>query len=171
LELARLTAERPASRITLALLEAARLAGENDGANSRGQGALADAQARLEQYQRDATRLRSRRRPGTVLPPPNVPSNRAPHPAPLVGNAAGRAQSAYLERGTLLCLLGDRAASKPSCTSTKATSSWSKGQDVAIAMDHLPGQSFTGRVVEIAGSIWTSCARAAAAGDLPARTD
>ncbi len=131
LELARLTSERDQQQLYLANLEARRLHGSIDGSQiPTARAALADLDERLAQVTRDAQRLTlAAPVDGTVLPAPNVLDDSSETLA-----LAHWSGTPLDERNTGRCSTPERCcawsatrtSSKPSCTSTKTTSSWCK---------------------------------------------
>jgi len=178
LDVARLTSERDRQQLYLNNLEAQRLQGIADGAQlPAAKAALADILERLEQVERDAARL-SIVAPaaGSVLPPPNRPSL-APSgdsleswsDVPMIDRNLGT----YLERGTLLCLVGDPARFEAVLHVEQTDIELvAIGQSVRMVLDHQPTEVLAGRVVEIAKlDLKVMPRELAAARDLPARTD
>jgi putative peptide zinc metalloprotease protein len=178
LEVARLTSQRDLQRLYLADLEARRLQGAIDGSQiPAAKATLADAEQQLEQYQLDAAQLKLVAPiDGTLLPPPNIP--RKPRAADKLDRWAGapldpQNRGSYLERGTLLCLVGDPAAFEADLHVEQTDIELVQvGQRVRLVLDHLPGDAFWGQIVELAKLDLAVMPRElAAAGDLPARTD
>jgi putative peptide zinc metalloprotease protein len=178
LEVAKLTQERDTQRLYLANLEARRLQGGIDGAKiPAAQAALADAQTRLEQLQRDAARLTiTAPVSGTVLPPPELPAESSD--SAKLGRWSGtpleqRNLGSFLETGTLVCLVGDERHFEAILHIDESDVELVRdGQGVRIRLDHMPGETYTGRIVEIAKLDLKVMPRGlAAAGDLPSRTD
>lgn len=178
MDVARLTSQRDQQRLYLANLETRRLEGGIDGAQiPAAKAALTDAEGRLEQVERDATRLTiTAPLSGTVLPPPKLPresdeSGRLAHwsGTPLEQRNLG----CYLETGTLVALVGDPRRFEAILHIDESDVELVRpGQRVQIALDHMPGQTYSGRVVEIAQlDLEVMPPQLAAAGDLPARTD
>jgi putative peptide zinc metalloprotease protein len=178
LELAQLTSQRDRQRLYLANLEARHLQGSIDSAEiPAARAALADVQSRLDARLRDAQRL-SLTAPaaGTVLPPPALPPE--PPESDTLGRWSGtplleRNLGALLETGTLVCLVGDpRRFEAILHVDESDVELVVPGQSVAIRLDSLPGETYRGRVVEIARlDVDVMPRELAAAGDVPARTD
>jgi putative peptide zinc metalloprotease protein len=178
LDVVRLTSERDRQQLLLKNLEARRLQGGADGAELPAvQATLVDLERRLEQVTRDAERL-TLVAPiaGTVLPPPNLP------PQPLEPRALPRWSGtpleqrnlgATLETGTLACLVGNPQQFEAILhLDEHDVELVQAGQQVQVALDLLPGETFAGSVVEIAKLDLDVMPRELAAiGDLPARTD
>jgi putative peptide zinc metalloprotease protein len=178
LEVAKLTQERDTQRLYLANLEARRLQGGIDGAKiPAARAALADAQTRLEQLQRDAARLTiTAPVSGTVLPPPELPAETSD--SATLGRWSGtpleqRNLGSFLETGTLICLVGDERRFEAILHIDENDVELVRdGQGVRIRLDHMPGETYSGRIVEIAKLDLEVMPRGlAAAGDLPSRTD
>ncbi len=178
MELAKLTSQRDEQRLYLADLEARRLQGVVDGAQiPAATAALADARERLEQLERDAARLTIvAPLSGTVLPPPSLP--RKPPVADKLDRWSGmpfdeRNRGTFLETGTLLCLVGDPARFEAVLHVEQTDIELVQtGQRVRVMLDHLPGEVFSGTVVEIAKLDLAVMPRElSAAGDLPSRVD
>ncbi len=178
IEVSKLTSERDRQRLFLADLEARRLHGEANGSQvPAAKASLADAQQRLDQLQQDAERLTIvAPRGGTVLPPPNLP--RKPRVTDKLDKWSGlpfeeRNKGAYLDVGTLLCLVGDPARFEAVLHVEQTDIELVQpGQPTRIVLDTLPGDVFSGEVAEIAKLDLKLMPRVlAAAGDLPSRTD
>jgi putative peptide zinc metalloprotease protein len=178
LDVVKLTADRDRQRLLLKNLEARRLQGSDEGTELPATRAtLVDIERRLEQVTRDAERL-TLVSPiaGTVLPPPNLPPEKfdpraLPHwtGAPLEERNLGTT----LESGTLVCLVGNpREFEAILHLDEHDVELVQNGQQVHIALDHLPGETLSGSVVEIAKLDLDVMPRELAAlGELPARTD
>ncbi len=178
LEVARLTSERDRQQLYLDNLKARQLQGVADGNQLPAAiAALADVTERLKQLERDAARLAIvSPMAGTVLPPPNRPRQLSKSEAldtwsdvPLNPRNLG----AYLERGTLLCLVGD-AARFEAVVHVEQTDIElvAIGQPVRVVLDHHPAEVLQGRVVEIGKvDLKVMPRELAAARDLPALTD
>jgi multidrug efflux pump subunit AcrA (membrane-fusion protein) len=177
-DVARLAAERDSLRLFLTDLEARRLHGSIDGAQIPStRAALADADERLEQLERDAERLTIvAPKSGTVLPPPSVPRKRrnadrldAWSGMPLDARNLG----SYLERGTLLCLIGDPSRFEAVLHVEQSDIELvQEGQPVRMRLDHIPDSVFHGTVTEIARlDLKVMPRELVAADDLPSRTD
>lgn len=178
MDLARLTSDRDRQRLFLANLEARRLQGGIDGAQiPAAKAALADAEQQLEQVMRDAARLTlTAPVSGSVLPPPELPPDA--DDSGTLPNWSGspleeRNLGSYLETGTLVCLVGHPQRFEAILHVDESDVELVRpGQAVRIALDHMPGETYSGRVVEIARLDLEVMPRGlAAAGDLPARTD
>jgi len=178
LEIAELTSQRDRQRLFLANLEAQRLQGVTDGAQvPAARTALADLDQRLVQLEHDASRL-SIVAPadGVVLPPPNVPreSSETDKLTTWTGTPLEeRNLGAYLQTGTLVCLIGDPhetgAVLHVPQTDIELVE---PGQAARIVLDHLPGQVFHGSVTDTAKlDLKVMPRELAAAGDLPSRAD
>ena len=178
LDVARLTSERDRQQLYLDNLEAQRLQGVADGKQlPAARAALADVTDRLKQVERDAARL-SIVSPtaGTVLPPPNRPRQ-------LPGSDTldtwldvplnQRNLGAYLERGTLLCLVGDAARFEAVLhVEQNDIELVAIGQPVRVVLDHQPSEVWQGHVVEIGKvDLKVMPRELAAARDLPALSD
>ncbi len=178
LDVARLTSERDRQQLYLDNLESQRLQGVSDGAQlPAAKAELADIIGRLSQVERDATRL-SIVAPiaGTVLPPPNRPRS------PVSGDTLNtwsdvpmidRNLGTYLDRGTLLCLVGQPGRFEAVLHVEQSDIELvANGQPVRMVLDHRPGEVLEGRVVEIAKvDLKVMPRELAAARDVPARTD
>jgi putative peptide zinc metalloprotease protein len=178
IELAKLTAECHENERYLAGLEARRLQGTVSGAQiPAAKAALADSQERLAQLRHDANQLVIVAPiSGTVLPPPNVP--RKAVSSDMLDRWSGTPLDepnlgAYLDRGTLLCLVGDPNRFEAVLHVQQGDIDLVQpGQHVRMMLDHLPGQVVTGVVAEIARlDLKVMPRELSAAGDLPARTD
>jgi putative peptide zinc metalloprotease protein len=178
LELARLASDRDRQQRYLKNLEAQRLEGTIDGAQiPAAAAALADAEGRLAQFRKDAARLTiTAPADGTVLPPPAAPQEKREtgtlprwSGTPLEQRNLG----SFLETGTLLCLVGDPERFEAILhVDEDDVELVGAGQEVTIALDHRPGETFRGKIVEVARLDLDVMPRhLAAAGDLPARTD
>ena len=178
LDVARLTSERDRQQLYLDNLEAQRLQGVAGGAQlPAAKAALADITARLEQVERDAARL-SIVAPaaGSVLPPPNRP-RLAPSgdtldtwsDVPLNERNLGT----YLDRGSLVCLVGDPARFEAVVHVEQSDIELvAIGQPVRLVLDHRPAEVVEGRVMEIAKlDLKVMPRELATAHDLPAHTD
>jgi putative peptide zinc metalloprotease protein len=178
LEIAELTSQRDRQRLFLANLEAQRLQGVVDGAQvPAARTALADLDQRLTQLERDAARL-SLVAPvdGVVLPPPNVP--RESDGGGKLGTWTGtpleeRNLGAYLQTGTLVCLVGDPRKTEAVLHVPQTDIELVEpGQSARMVLDHLPGQVFQGSVTDTAKlDLKVMPRELAAAGDLPSRAD
>ena len=178
LELAKLTSERDRARLYLANLQARHLQGSiSSGEIPAAKAALVDAQARLDQRQRDAERLAlTAPATGTILPPPAIPAE--PPESATLARWSGtpideRNLGAFLETGTLVCLVGDERGFEAILHVDESDVELvAPGQAVRIRLDSLPGETYAGRVMEIARLDLDVMPRElAAAGDVPARTD
>jgi len=178
LDLARLTSERDGQKLAVANLEAGRLQGGIDGAEiPAARAALADLEARLAQVTRDAQRLvLVAPIAGTVLPPPNVVEHASDRHA-LAGWSGTpldeKNRGAYLETGTLVCLVGEPDAFEAIVhVDENDVELVAAGQAVSLRLDHLPAETFTGTVTDVSKLDLDVMPRElAAAGDLPARKD
>jgi putative peptide zinc metalloprotease protein len=177
LELARLISDRDRQERYLKNLESQRLEGSVDGAQiPAAAAALADAKGRLAQFQNDAARLAlTAPVDGTVLPPPEVPRDDDSATLPRWSGTPleTRNLGSFLETGTLVCLLGDPERFEAILhVDEDDVELVGAGQEVTIAFDHRPGETFAGKIVEIARlDLEVMPRHLAAAGDLPARTD
>ncbi len=177
-DLARLTAHRNQQQQYLTDLEARRLQGAIDGSQiPPATAALADAEIRLAQLKRDAERLTlTAPISGVVLPPPALP--RKPRAAGMLDRWSGvplddRNRGAYLDVGTLVCLVGDPNRFEAILHVEQSDIELvADGQHVRMTLDHLPGAILSGTVVEIARlDLDVMPEELAASGDLPSRTD
>jgi putative peptide zinc metalloprotease protein len=178
LEVAKLRGERDQQRLHLKNLDSQRLQGLIDGSQIPSATAtLADLDERLKQLERDAAELALvAPRAGNVLAPPIVPrddkkSDSLPHwtGAPLDLQNAG----SYLERGALVCLIGDPNRFEAILHVDQADVELVRdGQQVRMTLDSLPGDTFWGTVVDVARlDLKVMPRELAAAGDVPSRTD
>jgi putative peptide zinc metalloprotease protein len=178
LQVSKLRGERDQQRLHLKNLESQRLQGLIDGSQiPSATAALADLDERLKQLERDAAELTLvAPRAGSVLAPPIVPrdetrSDSLPHwtGTPLDPQNA----LSYLERGTLVCLIGDPARFEAILHVDQADVELVRdGQQVRMTLDSLPGETFWGTVVDIARlDLKVMPRELAAAGDVPSRTD
>lgn len=117
--------------------------------------ALADAQNRLGQRERDLERLSvSASRSGVVLPPQVVPPTR--HSGGQLPSWTGtpldaRNQGAYLPIGTLVGWVGDpHAFEAVALVDEEDVERVVEGQQVTMQVAIWPGKSFSGRIVEVA---------------------
>jgi hypothetical protein len=162
----------------VAHLAAARLQGVAGGTGvPAAQAALADLEEQLAQVTRDAKRL-TLVAPvdGTVLPPANVPAGT--NASDILPRWSGtpldkRNQSAYLQTGEMLCLVGDPGKFDAILHVDESDVELVRvGQRVHVMPDHTPGQSYAGTLIEIARlDLEVMPRELAAAGDLPASTD
>lgn len=178
LELARLTSQRDAQRLFLENLEARRLQGDIDGAQiPAARAALADVQTQLDQRAGDARQLTLiAPADGTVLPPPKVPAE--PRDAATLPSWSGtpldaRNLGSFLETGTLVCLVGNERRLEAILHVDEADVELVRaGQTVEVRLDHQPGETYSGQIVELAKlDLEVMPPGLTAAGDLPARTD
>ncbi len=117
--------------------------------------ALADLEARLQQRQQDREGL-TLRAPcdGIVLPPPlatvasrNPRQLHAWHGSPLDAQNSG----AFLEKGTLYCMVGPPAGLEAFIVIDHADVNFvNEGQSVRLQVEEAPGSVFTGAIVELA---------------------
>lgn len=177
-ELAALTSQRDQQQLLIANLEARRLQGGESGAElPAAQAALVDLQRRLQQATLDARRLTLiSSTAGSVLPPPNVPREPAePRALPRWSGTPLDRQNlgAHLETGTLVGLVGDPQRFEAILhVGENDVELVRPGQSVALVLDHLPGETLQGEVVEIASlDLEVMPRELAAAGDLPGKSD
>jgi putative peptide zinc metalloprotease protein len=177
-ELAKLRSERDQQKLFIANLQARRLQGGKAGAElPAAEAALTDLERRLEQATRDAERLTLvAGRTGSVLPPPNTP--REPLQPQLLPRWTGTPLDpanvgAYLETGTLVCLVGEPGQFEAILhVDENDVELVQSGQTVRLLLEHLPGETLSGEVVEIARlDLEVMPRELAAAGALPAKTD
>ncbi len=178
MEVARLASDRDRQKLLVANLEARQLQGGTTGAElPAAKATLGDLERRLEQVERDATRL-TLRAPiaGTVLPPPNVP--REPAETRELPTWSGtpldeRNLGTTLETGTLACLVGDPNRFEAILhVDEDDVELVQEGQRVQVRLDHLPGETIAGTVTEIAKlDLEVMPRELAAAGDLPSESD
>jgi putative peptide zinc metalloprotease protein len=177
-EVARLTSDRDRQRVFLANLEARRLQGIVDGSQvPAAVAALADANARLAQFSRDAASLTIVAPvAGVVLPAPGIA--RPSHVTDKLDRWSGtpldtRNFGSYLEAGTLLCYIGDPKRFEAVLHVAQSEIELvALGQRVRVQLDHRPGEIFWGTITEVAKRDLEDMPRQlAAAGDLPTRTD
>jgi putative peptide zinc metalloprotease protein len=114
---------------------------------------LADVEKRLQQRQQDYERLVLKAPcAGTVLPAPwrERPSREVSHT--WLGNPLDeRNRGAYLETGTLLCLIGNPTLLHATLVVDQADIALVKnGQRVRVQLDQLPGSYLEGTVTELA---------------------
>jgi putative peptide zinc metalloprotease protein len=178
LDVARLTADRDRQQLLLKNLEARRLQGSDEGTElPAARATLIDIQRRLEQVSRDAERLTLiAPSAGTVLPPPNLPAEKFdPRALPRWTGTPleERNLGTTLESGTLACLVGNPHQFEAILhLDEHDVELVQSGQPVQIILDHLPGETLAGSVVEIAKLDLDVMPRELAAlGELPARTD
>jgi putative peptide zinc metalloprotease protein len=138
--------------------------------------ALADLETRLAERRRDLDRLAlTAPQNGTVLPPHRQPRQTAPGDLPTWTNTPldPRNRGAYLETGTVVCLVGDPARLEATLVIDQADIDLIRvGQKVQIHFDELPSQSLSGAIASI-GELDLKVAprELAIAGDLPSRID
>jgi putative peptide zinc metalloprotease protein len=178
LEVARLRGERDRQKVYLKNLESQRLQGVIDGSQiPTATATLAELDKRLAQLERDADELMLRAsRAGTVLPPPAVPrKQKSTEELPRWTGTPLDAinQGSYLERGTLVCLVGDAKKFEAIAHIDEADVELVREcQRVRMSIDSLPGQTFWGTVADLARlDLKVMPRELAAAGDLPSRTD
>lgn len=177
-EVARLTSDRDRQRVFLANLEARRLQGVVDGSQvPAAEASLADANARLAQFERDAASLTIVAPvAGVVLPPPGLA--RTSRVTDKLDRWSGtpldtRNLGSYLEAGTLVCTIGDPKQFEAVLHVAQSEIELvALGQRVRVQLDHRPGEVFWGTVSEVAKRDLNDMPRQlAAAGDVPTRTD
>jgi putative peptide zinc metalloprotease protein len=178
LDLVRLQSERDQQKLLLANLESRRLQSDAVGAElPAAKATLLDLERRLEQLERDAERLTLvAPQAGTVLAPPNVPpetGEKRDLPRWSGTPLDDRNRGANLDTGTLVCLVGEPQQFEAILhLDEDDVELVQNGQRVAIAFDHLPGQTIQGTVSEIAKlDLEVMPRELAAAGDLPATSD
>jgi putative peptide zinc metalloprotease protein len=138
--------------------------------------ALADLETRLAERRRDLDRLAlTAPQDGTLLPPHRQPRQTASGDLPTWTNTPldPRNRGAYLETGTVVCLVGDPARLEATLVVDQADIDLIRvGQKVQIHFDELPGQSLSGTIASI-GELDLKVAprELAIAGDLPSRID
>ena len=138
--------------------------------------ALAEAESQLAQRNRDQQRLTlTAPQDGTVLPPHQQPSNAAAGELPAwTGTPLDpRNAGAYLETGTLVCLIGDPNRLEATLVIDQADVELVRAsQQVRIQLDELPGETLSGTIDEIAElNLKTAPRDLAARGELPVRPD
>jgi putative peptide zinc metalloprotease protein len=138
--------------------------------------ALADLETRLTERRRDRGRLTlPAPRDGTVVPP-----HRQSRPTP-TGELATwtetpldpRNRGAYLESGTIVCLVGDPRRLEATLLIDQSDIDLVRvGQNVQIRFDELPGRSLDGTIASIGElDLKVAPAELVVAGDLPSRID
>ena len=176
-ELAQLTSERDRQKLFLANLESRRLQGVDNGARiPAAETSLADTEQRLSQLTREAAALTIVAPvTGTVLPPPSVLTESRSDKLPAWSGTPldERNLGSHLDTGTLLCLVGEPNRFEAALhVAQHDVELVAPGQRVRIRLDHLPGQTFWGTVVEVARLDMQVMPRElAAAGDVPSESD
>lgn len=138
--------------------------------------ALADLETRLKERRQDHDRLTlTTPRAGTVLPPHRQPPKAGPGELPNWTNTPldPRNRGAFLETGTVVCLIGDPDQLEATLVIDQADSDLIRpGQKVQIRFAELPGESLTGTITTI-GELDLKIAprELVIAGDLPSRID
>lgn len=115
---------------------------------------------------------------GFVLPPPEIP-RRPDKDGQLSGlwgsPLDGRNDHAYLAESTLVCMIGDPKRMQANLVVDQAHLDFvATGQEAIITLDHLPLDTFRGKILEIAKSEMKSAPRnlgAKAKGELLTKTD
>ena len=177
LELAQLTGQRDAQRLHLATLQSRQGADPAAAAEiPTAKEALADTEDRLARRNEDLARLTLKaRHAGTVLPPPRVPDHTAPGQLPTWSDSPldEHNRGAYLETGTLVCLVGDpRQVEAVAVIDQADVDSVRVGQRVKVQFDESPGETLSGVVTDLAGSdLQVTPRELVARGDLPSRPD
>jgi putative peptide zinc metalloprotease protein len=138
--------------------------------------ALAEADAQLAQRRRDQERLTlTAPRDGAVLPPHQQQSNAAAGELPAwTGTPLDpRNEGAYLETGTLVCLVGDPKRLEATLVVDQADVELVRaGQQVRIQLDELPDETLSGTVEEVSElNLKTAPRDLAARGELAVRPD
>ena len=115
---------------------------------------LADIDARVARRKKDADRLTIvAPTAGAVLPPPNIIAHNEPGQLSTWSDTplASQNHGAYLETGTLLCLVGDPGHLEVVAIVDQADIDFVHvGQRAKIELDELPGQPIEGRVSDVA---------------------
>jgi putative peptide zinc metalloprotease protein len=138
--------------------------------------ALADLETRLAERRRDQERLTlTAPRDGTVLPPHRQPRQTASGELPTWTDTPldPRNRGAFLDTGTVVCLVGDPARLEATLVIDQADIDLVRaGQSVQIHFDESPGQSLGGTIATI-GELDLKVAprELVIAGDLPSRVD
>jgi putative peptide zinc metalloprotease protein len=159
LELEKLEGERRLRKLRVEHLEKLRLDDReaNDGLPTA-RAALADSERRLEELRSDARRR-------TLIAPVDgvvIPAPRSPSPAPSPKWGAGKLaawsgslldeanQGAYVETGTLVCLVGDPTQlTAVMLVDDVDVKRLQPGQKTRLRLDQLPGQVIDGEVIDI----------------------
>lgn len=155
LEIAQLAGERDTQRLHLATLQSRQGADSEAAAEiPTARQSLADIDARLARRQKDADRLTILApQAGTVLPPPNVVARNEPGQLSTWSDTplAPQNHGAYLETGTLVCLVGDPGQLEVVAIIDQADIDFvHAGEQAKIELDELPGQTIEGRVSDVA---------------------
>jgi putative peptide zinc metalloprotease protein len=133
----------------------------------------------IAEKQRDRDRL-TLRAPvaGYVLPPPEIPrrpSKDSQLPSLFGSPLDPHNDHAYLPESTLVCMIGDPQAMQANLVIDQSQLDFvATGQEAIITLDHLPLDTFHGRIKEIAKSEMKSAPRnlgAKAGGELLTKTD
>ncbi len=137
---------------------------------------LADVETRLAERRRDRQRLvLTAPYDGTVLPPHKRPRQISPGELPGWSDTPldPRNRGAYLETGTVVCLVGDPQRLEATLVIDQADIDLVRvGQQVQIHLDELPSETLEGTISAI-GELDLKVAprELVIAGDLPTRTD
>jgi putative peptide zinc metalloprotease protein len=137
---------------------------------------LADIETRLAERRRDRERLSlTAPQDGTVLPPHRQSPQTAPDELPTWTDTPldPRNRGAYLETGTVVCLVGDPKRLEATLVIDQADIDLIRvGQKVRLRLDELPDESLTGTIAAI-GELDLKVAprELVIAGDLPSRID
>jgi putative peptide zinc metalloprotease protein len=137
---------------------------------------LADVETRLAERRRDRQRLvLTAPQDGTVLPLHKRPRQVGPGELPGWSDTPldARNRGAYLETGTVVCLVGDPQRLEATLVIDQADIDLVRvGQQVQIRLDELPGETLEGTISTI-GELDLKVAprELVIAGDLPTRTD
>jgi len=136
-------------------------------------------QQELEEKKRDRDRLNiTAPVAGVVLPPPGIP--RRPEQDGQLSGLWGspldpRNDHAYLPESTLVCMIGDPRAMQANLVVDQAHLDFvAEGQEAIITLDHLPLDTFRGKIQEIAKSEMKAAPRnlgTKAKGELLTKTD
>ncbi len=141
--------------------------------------ALATIDGKLEEKHQQRERLQlTAPRDGVVLPPPWVPKREDPsgklskwHGTPFEPQNMG----CYLEEGTRFCLVGDPEQMEAVLIIDQSDIDFvAPGQEVEIKLDHLPFETFHGKIEKIAEEEMEFSPRRMAAkqgGEVPTKTD
>ncbi len=177
-ETAELAGQRDQQRLRLEHLRLRLLADPSVGPQiPSAEEALVDLNARWRERQLDQERLVLRApAAGTVIPPPRPPDS--PYQRGVLlpwrgGLLEPRNLGAYLERGTLVCVVGDPARLEAALVIDQADMEFVRqGQSVRLKLDALPGRVLDGTIVEVAKTDLKVAPRELTAqSDLPIRRD
>ena len=154
LEIAKVTTQRDRQAMQVRNLERRQSTPQSVAKKAPARKVLEEYEEQLKQLERDKTRLLlTAPAAGMVWPPPPLPDKTPPHGnlprwtgVPIDPRNAG----ALLEAPTLFCLIGDPREVEAALIIDQADIDFvHEGQDVAILLDELPGETFQGRIHSI----------------------